>query len=60
MMIASLSFTLGSIWTRVSDLNELIIQEVGGLRSDWEREMKMQHERNKKYEQALDDLKETP
>ena len=56
-MISS-AFILGGMITKVTDLNEMIIQEVGGLRSDWEREMKMQHERNKKLEAEIEKLKE--
>lgn len=48
--IACISFSLGALYTRVMDLNEKLIDEVGGLRTDWERDRLQQNERLNKLE----------
>ena len=54
----SAAFVLGGMITKINDLNNMILQEVGGLRSDWERELKTQHELNKKLDTEVEALKE--
>lgn len=48
--IACISFSLGALYTRVMDLNEKLIDEVGGLRADWDRDRIHQNERLNKLE----------
>ena len=56
--LITISFSLGSMWTRISDLNDMILQEVGGLRADWERERTQQIKLNDKILKDIEALKD--
>lgn len=49
--IATISFSLGALYTRVMDLNEKLVDEVGGLRADWDRDRVEQNKRIEKLEE---------
>lgn len=49
--IAIISFSMGALYTRVMDLNEKIVDEIGGLRADWDRDRESQEKRLEKLEE---------
>ena len=49
--IAIVSFSMGGLYTRVMDLNEKMVDEIGGLRADWDRDRIQQNERLNKLEE---------
>jgi len=51
--VAIIAFSLGVLYTKVIDTDEKVIDEVGGLRSDWERDKKEQDRRLEKLEEIL-------
>jgi L-cystine uptake protein TcyP (sodium:dicarboxylate symporter family) len=51
--VAIIAFSLGVLYTKVIDTDAKVIDEVGGLRSDWERDKKEQDRRLEKLEEIL-------
>ena len=51
--IAMIAFSLGVLYTKVVDTDAKVIDEVGGLRSDWERDKKEQDRRLEKLEEYI-------
>lgn len=51
--VAMIAFSLGVLYTKVIDTDEKVIDEVGGLRSDWERDKAEQDRRLEKLEEAI-------
>lgn len=41
---------MGTLYKSVVDLNEKLVDEIGGLRADWERDRVQQNERLNKLE----------
>jgi len=48
--ISIISFSMGTLYKSVVDLNEKLVDEIGGLRADWERDRVQQNERLNKLE----------
>jgi L-cystine uptake protein TcyP (sodium:dicarboxylate symporter family) len=51
--IAMIAFSLGVLYTKVIDTDAKVIDEVGGLRSDWDRDKKEQDRRLEKLEEYI-------
>jgi len=51
--IGIIAFSLGVLYTKVIDTDAKVIDEVGGLRSDWERDKKEQDRRLEKLEEYI-------
>ena len=51
--IGIIAFSLGVLYTKVIDTDAKVIDEVGGLRSDWERDKKEQDRRLEKIEEYI-------
>ena len=48
--IAGIAFSLGVLYTKVIDTDAKVVDEVSGLRSDWERDKAEQDRRLEKLE----------
>jgi len=51
--VAMIAFSLGVLYTKVVDTDRLVVDEVGGLRSDWERDKSEQDRRLEKLEDFI-------
>lgn len=50
--LAGIAFSLGVLYTKVIDTDTKVIDEVSGLRADWERDRKEQDRRLEKLEEV--------
>lgn len=51
--IAMIAFSLGVLYTKVIDTDAKVVDEVSGLRSDWERDKAEQDRRLEKIEDLI-------
>ena len=51
--VAMIAFSLGVLYTKVVDTDRPVVDEVGGLRSDWERDKSEQDRRLEKLEDFI-------
>lgn len=51
--VAMIAFSLGVLYTKVIDTDSKVVDEVGGLRSDWERDKAEQDRRLEKLEDII-------
>jgi len=51
--IAMIAFSLGVLYTKVIDTDAKVVDEVSGLRSDWERDKAEQDRRLEKLEDLI-------
>ena len=51
--IAMIAFSLGVLYTKVIDTDAKVVDEVSGLRSDWERDKAEQDRRISKLEDII-------
>ena len=51
--VAMIAFSLGVLYTKVIDTDAKVVDEVGGRRSDWERDKEEQDRRLEKLEDYI-------